>query len=111
MLRAHPAYLQALVGASAEDSIVTEAFSWPDFPHRVLRSCVETAQALSMAVIGETAGSIWHTLEETGPLTVTKLVKSVDAPRDVVMQALGWLAREDKIEVTETNRSKIVALR
>jgi len=64
-----------------------------------------------VSLIGETAGSIWHTLQETGPLPVSKLVKSVDAPRDVVMQALGWLAREDKIEVTETNRSKIVTLR
>lgn len=64
-----------------------------------------------VTMIGDTAGRVWHTLEQEGPLSVTKLVKSVDAPRDVVMQAIGWLAREEKILVTETNRSKIVSLR
>lgn len=76
-----------------------------------MATATATETSSPVALIGETAGSIWHTLEENGPLTVTKLVKSVDAPRDVVMQALGWLAREDKIDVRETNRSKIVALR
>lgn len=38
----HPAYLDALVAASADDTEVTEAFSaaWPHAPHRVVRSCI-----------------------------------------------------------------------
>ena len=37
---------------------------------------------------------IWHLLNESGPLAVTKLVKEVDAPRDLVMQAsAGWPAK------------------
>ena len=43
--------------------------------------------------IGETAGTIWQVLNARGPLTIAKLVKEIDAPRDVVMQGLGWLAR------------------
>lgn len=61
--------------------------------------------------IGEMAGVVWHTLDEHGPLSLAKLVKLIDAPRDAVMQALGWLAREDKIRMEDTNRGKIVSLR
>ena len=61
--------------------------------------------------IGETAGLVWNTLSESGPLTLAKLVKQIDKPRDVIMQALGWLAREEKIEIHEERRSRVVSLR
>jgi hypothetical protein len=64
-----------------------------------------------VAQIGETAGAVWTTLHEEGPLTMAKLVKAVGAPRDLVMQALGWLAREDKISIDEDGRSRVVSLR
>jgi NAD(P)H-dependent flavin oxidoreductase YrpB (nitropropane dioxygenase family) len=52
---AHPAYVEALLQASAADTLVTTAFSvmWPDAPHRVLRSCVEEAEAMKDDVVGE----------------------------------------------------------
>lgn len=52
---AHPAYVKALLGASAADTCLTEAFSvmWPAAPHRVLRSAVAAAEALSEDVVGE----------------------------------------------------------
>ena len=54
---AHPEYIDALVGATADDSVLTEAFGvgWPDAPHRVLRSSIEAATAAPSDVIGETA--------------------------------------------------------
>ncbi len=61
--------------------------------------------------IGETAGMIWQILNEKGPLTIAKLVKEISAPRDVVMQGLGWLAREDKINIEEEARSRVVSLK
>jgi len=64
----------------------------------------------SLALIGETAGAIWHALAEKGPLTIARLVKEIDAPRDVVLLALGWLAREDKIEIDD-GRSRTISLR
>lgn len=71
-----------------------------------------TAHHSCVDQIGDTAGIIWHDLNENGPRTLTQLVKEVDAPRDVVMQALGWLAREDKIAIEEEARGKkSVALR
>lgn len=52
---AHPAYVQALLDASAGDTCLTEAFSalWPDAPHRVLRSAIAAAEALPDGPIGE----------------------------------------------------------
>ena len=61
--------------------------------------------------IGETAGEIWHVLDAKGPLTIAKLVKEVDAPKDMILQGLGWLAREDKINIDEDARTKLVSLR
>ena len=61
--------------------------------------------------IGETAGDVWRLLEEKGPQSMTKLVKEIEAPRDTIMQALGWLAREDKISIDEESRAKVVSLR
>jgi len=66
--------------------------------------------ATSIEQIGETAGNVWRVLSETGPLSLTKLTKEVDAPKDLVMQALGWLAREDKITIEEDGRTKMVSL-
>lgn len=60
--------------------------------------------------IGETAGTIWHALKG-GPLSVAKLAEKTEVNRDLFMQALGWLAREDKIEISETKRGRIVALK
>jgi hypothetical protein len=61
--------------------------------------------------IGETAGVIWQVLNAKGPVTIAKLVKEIGAPRDVVMQGLGWLAREDKVNIEEESRSRIVSLK
>jgi nitronate monooxygenase len=51
----HPAYVKALLAASAEDTCLTEAFSgmWPNAPHRVLRSAIAAAEALPDGVVGE----------------------------------------------------------
>jgi len=61
--------------------------------------------------IGETAGVVWKTLDTKGAMSLAKLVKAVGEPRDNVMQALGWLAREDKIKIEDEGRSRIVSLR
>ena len=61
--------------------------------------------------IGETAGLVWNCLRDSGPISLAKLTKEVDAPRDVVMQAIGWLAREDKVTIEERNRTRVISLR
>jgi hypothetical protein len=67
-------------------------------------SCIEA--------IGQAAGLVWHKLNEEGPTSITKLSKAFDnVPRDTVMQGIGWLAREDKIQIEETKRGRTVSLR
>ena len=64
-----------------------------------------------VARVGDTAGTVWKILSASGPMTMAKLVKAVGEPRDTVMQALGWLAREEKIDIDEEGRRRIVSLR
>ena len=61
--------------------------------------------------IGETAGQVWQALSEHGSMSMAKLVERVGGNRDVVMQAVGWLAREDKLDISETKRGKTLTLR
>jgi nitronate monooxygenase len=53
---AHPQYIDALVAATATDTVLTEAFGvgWPNAPHRVLRSAIERAET-SPDEVGATA--------------------------------------------------------
>jgi hypothetical protein len=60
--------------------------------------------------IGETAGLIWNFLNDNGSISLAKLAKQIDAPRDLVMQAVGWLAREGKVAIKESGRAKTVSL-
>jgi nitronate monooxygenase len=51
---AHPTYVDMLLAASAEDTVLCEAFAtgWPNAPHRVLRAAVERAEQLNSEVVG-----------------------------------------------------------
>jgi hypothetical protein len=60
--------------------------------------------------IGTAAGLVWQHLYQSGPVALSKLVKEIDAPRDQIMQGIGWLAREGKIRIDENSRSKVIAL-
>ncbi|MEN6457858.1 MAG: winged helix-turn-helix domain-containing protein [Thermoguttaceae bacterium] len=77
---------------------------------KTTKASVAKTPALDLSRIGETAGSVWRVLFENGPLTVAKLVKAVGEPRDLVMQAIGWLAREGKICVKEEGRNCLLCL-
>jgi nitronate monooxygenase len=51
---AHRAYIDALVSATSEDSVLTETFGvgWPDAPHRVLQSAIDAAGSAHDDVVG-----------------------------------------------------------
>lgn len=61
--------------------------------------------------VGETAGKIWEALSANGPQTLAQLKKKVDGKGDVVNFALGWLAREDKIDIVPEKKTFRVQLR
>lgn len=48
--------------------------------------------------IGETAGEVWRLLSSAGPQTLGQIKKKVGSKGELLSYALGWLAREDKIE-------------
>lgn len=75
---AHPWYVDALIKADPEDTILTETFSvlWPDAPHRVLHSCVDAVQGLDEEVVGElVVGQASMPLPRLGPMMPTAEVK------------------------------------
>ncbi len=71
---------------------------------------VTESVAPDIANIGSVAGLIWNFLDAHGPVPLSRLVKDIDAPRDVVMQGVGWLAREGKVRFEESSRRKLIAL-
>lgn len=51
---AHPIYVDALLVAKADDTVLTEAYSvgWPNAPHRVLRESIAAAEAETAFTVG-----------------------------------------------------------
>ncbi|HEX9797579.1 MAG TPA: winged helix-turn-helix domain-containing protein [Anaerolineales bacterium] len=56
------------------------------------------------AAIGDTAGEIWRWLRSEGKSSVSAVEKHVKAPKRQVHMAIGWLAREGKVELATENR-------
>jgi Winged helix-turn-helix domain (DUF2582) len=66
---------------------------------------------LSNEQIGRTAGEVWHELADSDGLSLAALKKSIDAPNELILAALGWLAREGKLDFATSGRSAKVSLR
>jgi len=54
--------------------------------------------------IGNTAGKVWKFLEEKGEANLNQLKKGVKADPNLILQAIGWLAREDKLLIEQKGR-------
>ena len=74
-------------------------------------AAARVAGTLSDIEIGHVAGEVWGALARDGELTIAAIKKAVDAPSDVVMAGLGWLAREHKLVFTTQGRSVKISLR
>lgn len=61
---------------------------------------------------GETAGKIWEALSQNGQLTGKELKKATKAKTEKELYlGLGWLLREDKLTIEETEKDILVALK
>ena len=60
--------------------------------------------------VGVVAGKVWHALAGVDSISMAALTRAVSAPRDTVMQAVGWLAHEGKIEINEASRGRTICL-
>ncbi|MEA3500752.1 MAG: winged helix-turn-helix domain-containing protein [Candidatus Marinimicrobia bacterium] len=54
-----------------------------------------------MKNIGTIAGKVWKMLSSNGKMTVTGLTKKTSEKKDQILMALGWLSKEDKLDVTK----------
>ncbi len=61
--------------------------------------------------LGETAGKIYRTLEKSGAMEASLVQKEAGVPDSVLFnQALGWLAREDKIDFQKSGKGWTLSL-
>ncbi|MGB9598115.1 MAG: winged helix-turn-helix domain-containing protein [Candidatus Poribacteria bacterium] len=56
--------------------------------------------------IGKTAGMVWEFLsKQDKPVTLNAIKKEIPVSATVLMMAIGWLAREDKINIDISDES------
>jgi hypothetical protein len=61
--------------------------------------------------IAAVAQEIWNVLDKGGALPVETLGQNVNSEPHIFEWALGWLAREDKIEITPQDSTFVVSKR
>ncbi len=70
-----------------------------------------TTGNLSAEQIGLTAGSVWGYLTEKGPTSLATIKKEIGASADLVLAAIGWLAREEKLDFTTSGKTVKIGLK
>jgi len=60
--------------------------------------------------VGETAGKVWHFLKQNGKTNLTELERQIDSPKLQTYLALGWLAREGKVDLSQERQKTQVWL-
>ena len=61
--------------------------------------------------IGSVAGAVWRYLEENSEATVTKLTREIDENERTVLMAIGWLAREGKLDFEKRKQGTYITLK
>jgi hypothetical protein len=55
-------------------------------------------------LIGETAGKVWSFLDKHREANLTQIKKGLKDDANLILQAIGWLAREDKLLIGKKGR-------
>ena len=61
--------------------------------------------------IGDTAGKIFQLLEKNGETSVIKLKTTLKISNSLVCMGIGWLSREDKVNVKDAKKDVKVSLK
>ena len=77
----------------------------------VTAALAKPERTLSSYDIGEVAGEIWGLLAANDAETLPAIKKAVAAPADIVAAAIGWLAREDKLEFATSGKTQKLSLK
>lgn len=63
------------------------------------------------ARVGSAAGVIWRYLHAHGDATIRRLKKETKLSDQVLLMAIGWLAREDKLVLTRAGSTLKISLK
>jgi len=61
--------------------------------------------------IGNAAGKIWEYLEENGATSVSKVTKETGVSKNDAQRAIGWLAKEGKLNFETEGRTELLSLK
>lgn len=61
--------------------------------------------------IGDLAGKVWAMLRSGEAKTAAQLTKAIGENEKMIYMAIGWLAREDKLDISKAKASFKVALK
>jgi hypothetical protein len=61
--------------------------------------------------IGGAAGKVWMFLKQNGESNLNQLKKGIKVDPNLTLQAIGWLAREDKLRIEKKGRFVTYALK
>ena len=64
-----------------------------------------------MEEIGTSAGEIYNYLNANGTVTFSKMKKDLDLKGNFADLGLGWLAREDKVNISKKGTSVSISLK
>ena len=62
-------------------------------------------------IAGENAGLIWNTLNENGEMQLKQLKKKTKLKDKELFLSLGWLLKEDKVEISGDETDPNIRLR
>lgn len=57
-------------------------------------------------LVGEAAGKVWQAINSGGPQTAAAIAKATSLSVERLNQAIGWLAREGKLELVGGPKGK-----
>jgi len=61
--------------------------------------------------IGAAAGAIWEYLEKNGATSVSKVTKETGVSKNDAQRAIGWLAKEGKLNFEMDKRTELLSLK
>jgi len=61
--------------------------------------------------IGVAAGKIWEYLDENGATSVSKVSKETGISKNDTQRAIGWLAKEGKLNFEMDKRTELLSLK
>ena len=62
-------------------------------------------------IIGEVAGKIWTYLDQNGPASVNKITTETGENKNDIQRAIGWLLKEDKLNIEMVGRAETLSLK